>query len=133
MDGSKPMDTARVLVVEDEYFIADDCAKILIDLGCQVAGPFGRLEDAEQFLDQASGEIGGALLDVNLQGSSVYPLLDRLLWLNIPVALYTGYSPEYLPERFRNLPVFTKPELTCKAAEFLCDLVKQRPSGCSTC
>ena len=121
---AKSRDTPRVLVVEDEYFIADDCAKVLIDLGCQVAGPFGRLEEAVQFLDEGE-KIDGALLDVNLHGSAVYPLLEKLLAMKIPIALYTGYGPDYLPEQFRSIPIFTKPEPTCQAAEYICNRVKQ--------
>jgi CheY-like chemotaxis protein len=123
------MDRNLVLVVEDEYFIAHDCAKVLTECGCQVAGPFCRLEDAFQFLDEGSERIDGALLDVNLQGSAVYPLLERLLEMKIPIALYTGYAADYLPKQFRDLPVFTKPEPTCKAAEYICNRIRQRPSN----
>lgn len=121
---AKSADTARVLVVEDEYFIADDCAKVLTDLGCQVAGPFCRLDEAIRFLDEGRELIAGALLDVNLQGHAVYPLLEKLIEMKIPIALYTGYAADYLPERFRDIPIFTKPEPACQAAEYICNLAR---------
>jgi DNA-binding NtrC family response regulator len=87
------MSPRTILVVEDEYFLADDCAAVVKRAGFDVAGPYGTIEE----IPDISG-IAGAVLDVNLRGSWVYPLLDRLLALNIPVTIYTGYNE--LPEKY---------------------------------
>lgn len=104
------MKTRRILVVEDEYFIADDCAKYLREEGFEVVGPFCSLKDAIEGLPP---DIGGALLDIDLQGTAVYPLLDRLLSRNIPVTIYTGFESQHMPERYAKLRVITKPA-TCR-------------------
>ena len=36
----------RVLVVEDEYYLADDIGRALRSAGADVAGPVGEVEDA---------------------------------------------------------------------------------------
>ncbi|MHC2337659.1 response regulator [Bradyrhizobium sp. USDA 4454] len=96
----------KILIVEDEYFIADDCARAAQGAGFQVIGPFGCIIDA---ISNMPDDIDGALLDVNLQGSKVYPLLDRLLSRAIPVAIYTGYEPQNLPAQYSGLTIVTKP------------------------
>ncbi|PAY06793.1 response regulator [Bradyrhizobium sp. UFLA03-84] len=96
----------KILIVEDEYFIADDCAHAARSAGFQVIGPFGSVTDA---ISNMPDDVDGALLDVNLQGSKVYPLLDKLLSLNIPVAIYTGYEPQNLPAQYSSLTIVTKP------------------------
>ena len=40
----------RVLIVEDEFFLADDCALHAEESGFEVAGPYSRLEDVPQDL-----------------------------------------------------------------------------------
>ena len=60
----------RVLIVEDDYFMADDMRGGFEHEGVEVVGPFARLSDA---LDIASGEpLDGAVLDINLAGETVY-------------------------------------------------------------
>jgi DNA-binding response OmpR family regulator len=106
------MTRRTILIVEDEYFIADDCAQFVRAAGFDVAGPFGRIDEA--LLTQLDG-IQGALLDINLAGECVYPLLDKLLSKNIPVTIYTGYEKHALPDKYAGLPIITKPS-NCKEA-----------------
>jgi len=100
------MTRRTILIVEDEYFIADDCTRLLRAAGFDVVGPFRRVEEALQGL---STQVDGALLDINLDGESIYPLLDKLLLNNIPITLYTGYEVSALPLKYARLPVVTKP------------------------
>ena len=54
----------RLLVVEDEYMIAEHISMLLEDLGCDVAGPVATIEEALAMLE--GGGLDGALLDANL-------------------------------------------------------------------
>ena len=102
-----PLADLRVLVVEDEVFIALEIEERLRRLGCAVVGPVGRLERA---LELARGEaLDGALLDVNVKGGFVYPVAAELRTRAVPVVFSTGYAPEALPAAFRDLPVLRKP------------------------
>src|SRR5690348_4333048 len=62
----------RILIVEDEYLIAQDMADDVRQLGFDVVGPVGRLGEAIDLVDTNS-EIDAAFLDVNLNGEHVYP------------------------------------------------------------
>ena len=98
---------ARILVVEDEYFLASDLADAIDATGAEVIGPTGRLSDA---LDLAHGQpLDVAVLDVNLRGEMVFDLLDQLLGRNVPVILATGYGRTGLPERYRACHLVEKP------------------------
>jgi CheY-like chemotaxis protein len=102
-----PLADLRVLVVEDEVFIALEIEERLRRLGCAVVGPVGRLERA---LELARAEaLDGALLDVNIRGGFVYPVAMELRAREVPVVLSTGYAPEALPAAFRDLPCLRKP------------------------
>ena len=106
------MTPRTILVVEDEYYLADDCAGCVRDAGFDVAGPYGSLEDIPEI-----SSICGAVLDINLRGTWVYPLLDRLLAMNIPVTLYTGYSE--VPDKYAAVPRVTKPAHCSEAVAIL--------------
>ena len=45
LDGHEPLSGRRVLIVEDEYFLAHDIERSLQSLGAEVAGPVGYLQD----------------------------------------------------------------------------------------
>ena len=97
----------RVLVVEDEFFVALSVEDVLQELGCNVVGPVATLADA---LRAAQGEpLGCAVLDINLAGEKVYPAADELLARGIPFVFATGYAAADLPERFRGCPRVQKP------------------------
>lgn len=55
----------RVLVVEDEFFIALDVEAGLRQLNCEPVGPAATIADALSII-AASGRLDGALLDLNL-------------------------------------------------------------------
>jgi FixJ family two-component response regulator len=112
------MSQRMILVVEDEYLLADDCACLVEKAGFRVAGPFAALGDVERHVDLA--KIAGAILDVNLRGIAVYPLLDKLLGMDIPVVLYSGYQPTNFPQKYRELSLVIKPKSCADAIENLC-------------
>lgn len=102
-----------ILLVEDEYFIADDCASVLRKAGFDVAGPFAAPEEAASSLSA----IDGALVDINLRGATAYPLIDELVQREIPVVIYTGYPD--LPAKYEGLPRFQKPQGCESAVDYL--------------
>ena len=102
-----PLADLRILVVEDEVFIALEIEERLQRLGCEVVGPVGRLEHALELARTTA--LDGALLDVNIKGGFVYPVAEELLTRKVPVVLSTGYAPDTLPPAFRTLPWLRKP------------------------
>jgi CheY-like chemotaxis protein len=97
----------RVLVVEDEVAISLLLEDMLLDLGCEVVGPAGRLSAATALAEQE--EIDLAILDVNVAGEPIYPLVDALAKKGVPFVFSTGYGSSGIQERYRNRPVLQKP------------------------
>ena len=97
----------RILVVEDDYFIADNVRNILNDVGCAVVGPFSSIEETMQKIGDQVPD--AAVLDVNLSGRAIYPLAQTLLRRKIPVLFVTGYDPSSIHRKFRSVPRLAKP------------------------
>lgn len=97
----------RVLIVEDEYYLAADLAAALKAEGMEVVGPVGTLAEAAHLIGKDS--IDRAVLDVNLKGDLSFPIAERLDAAGVPYVIATGYSGESLPEKFRGKPRLEKP------------------------
>ena len=102
-----PLANLRVLVVEDEIFIALEIEEQLRRFGCEVIGPVGRLERALELARTPA--LDGALLDVTIKGGFVFPVAAELRQRDVPVIFSTGYAPESLPAAFQDLPCLRKP------------------------
>lgn len=99
---------ARILVVEDEYYLADEASSILANMGAEIIGPVPTVEQANAMI-AANPQIDGALLDVNLRGELVFDLADDLQARGVPFAFATGYDSDVLPLRFADRLVLGKP------------------------
>jgi DNA-binding response OmpR family regulator len=97
----------RVLIVEDEYFLAQDLADRFQNLGAEVLGPAGTVAEALTLASRAG--IDGAVLDVNLRGERVYPVADLLRQKQVPFVFASGYGGELEPDAYSNIPRCIKP------------------------
>ena len=112
----------RILVAEDEYMTAEEVATVLAEAGAEVFGPVVSVADALRVVAAEDG-IEGALLDVNLRGEAIWPVVDALLARGVPVVLATGYDAGALPKAYAHLPRCEKPmsgrALICALAHVL--------------
>ena len=97
----------RVLIVEDEYFLADDMAQALQKLGAQVIGPVPTPDKALALLTDKP--VDAAILDINLKGRMVFPVADALREQGIPFVFATGYDAAAVPETYKDVPRWEKP------------------------
>ncbi|MCW6534054.1 response regulator [Sphingomonas lycopersici] len=106
--ASQTLQGCRILIVEDEFLLADDLAHVLDDAGATVLGPVPSVRDA---LELIAGEkaIDFAVLDVNLHGDMVFPVADALVARSVPFVFAIGYDEWSLPERFFTVPRLEKP------------------------
>jgi len=98
----------RILVVEDEYFLADDIGRELRACGADVAGPVADLDDALRILNDGS-MVDGAVLDVNVGNAMVFPIARELRTRHVPFVFATGYDQVTLGPEFQNVPLWEKP------------------------
>jgi CheY-like chemotaxis protein len=97
----------RILVVEDEAAISLLLEDMLLDFGCEVVGPAARLTAA---LDIAHREtLDLAILDVNVAGEPVYPVVEALEARKVPFVFSTGYGSAGIRDLYRDRPVLQKP------------------------
>lgn len=113
-----PLSRCRVLVVEDEYFVADDVVRAIESLGAEIVGPVPTREQAMALLTSAD-RIDAAVLDVNLQGESVFPVADALAQRGIPFIFATGYDQSALPVAYQSIQRWEKPFDPTKLAQAL--------------
>ncbi len=106
MTTSKPLSGLRVLVAEDEYFVAQDVAIALAQCGAQIVGPVATLPEA---MELAREPLDAAVLDINLRGMLVYPLADLLASRGVALVFATGYGAAAIPARFEHIRRCEKP------------------------
>ena len=104
----------RVLVVEDEYYIAAEIKRALDQAGAVVVGPVGILEDGLELADE---ELDAALLDVNLHGKTSFEVAERLDRRGVPFVFLTGDDSWAMPLRYESVARLTKPYLLSKVIE----------------
>jgi DNA-binding NtrC family response regulator len=89
-ERSQPLLGARVLIAEDEVFIALDLEAVFEDAGASVVGPCLTLKEA---LQCASNEMfQAAILDLRLGHDSTEPVALTLLDRGIPFLFYSGQT-----------------------------------------
>lgn len=104
-----PRKGCHVLVVEDDYLIAEDLQQAFQREGMVVLGPVPTFDAAMHMIDTAEW-IDGAVLDVNLEaGGSALPVADALQALHVPFVFVTGYDRGAIPVRFAGTKLFEKP------------------------
>jgi chemotaxis family two-component system sensor kinase Cph1 len=104
----RPVSPARVLLVENDFLIAETVTDQLVELGYTVVGPAYSVTDACRLA--ASDSIDAALLDWRLDGVTSDAVADILLERQIPFTFLTGYA-EISDGRYRNIPLLKKPFL----------------------
>lgn len=98
----------HILIVEDEYLLADELRLELSDEGAVVVGMTSTVDEALELLE-AEDRLDGAILDVNLGGEPVFPVADRLIERSVPFLFTTGYDASIIPPRFDGIVRCEKP------------------------
>lgn len=116
---SLPLSGLRILVVEDNYMIAELLCDILETLGCIVVGPVANAKNGSKMVE--TSRLDGAVLDANLgEGMTSASVAFALKAAGVPFLVATGYGALPLAEEVLDrAPRVTKPindaELTATA------------------
>jgi DNA-binding response OmpR family regulator len=117
-DDVPALDGLAVLVIEDEYFIASDCAAALREHGARVLGPVPDLVRGRALL--AAERPGCVVLDINLKGDWAFQFAEELMEQGIPAVLTTGYDASVIPASLRSAPLLRKPVETGDLIREIC-------------
>jgi DNA-binding response OmpR family regulator len=106
-----PLEGARILVVEDNFFIGIELATILTEAGATVVGPFQTVRSAQSAIASTDDAgISAAVLDLRLGTETVAPVARRLSKRHVPFIFYTGQSgSDPLRAEWPNSKVVSKP------------------------
>lgn len=107
MSDKRPLSGHRVLAVEDDYFLATDTCRWLLDAGAEVVGPTPDSEEACRLLDRE--RVDSAVVDINLGRGPTYKVARRLNRDQVPFLFATGYDRSALPREFQDAPRIEKP------------------------
>jgi len=112
---NRGFDGRSVLVIEDEYFLADDLRKELESRGAKVVGPIADFGSAQEQV--AHDDFDVAVIDIKLGCQLAWSIADVLMRKNIPFGFFTGYGAGAIPQRFRHIKRWQKPCDMSKLAE----------------
>ena len=107
MTGERPLEGKRILVIEDDYYLASDEKALLEQAGATVVGPFGA-SCRERDLAEA-GALDGALVDINLGEGPSFDFARLLAERGVPFVFVTGYDLAIIPAELSNAPRIEKP------------------------
>ena len=114
-----------ILIVEDQFLIADEMRLALEELGGTVLGPVSTVGAALALLREQRPDV--AVLDVDLQGEHVWPVAERLRAIGVPFAFTTGYDAGMVDGLFDEVARLEKPVRTGTLASTLARLVVGPP------
>ena len=103
-----PFCGCKIMVVEDEFVIADDLAALLRGAGAEVIGHVASLPEAMRLAAQ-TGRIDAAVLNIDLNGVTVFPLADELIARGVRFMFLTGYGRDNIPAEYAAIHCCKKP------------------------
>ena len=97
----------RVLVVEDQYYLATDICEWLREAGAQLVGPAPNARTACGLID--AEPFDAAVVDINLGMGPTFAVAKKLAENKVPFLFATGYDQSIVPPEYRDRPRIEKP------------------------
>lgn len=97
----------RILIVEDDYYLATDARAVLEAAGGKVVGPFGTADEARASLDSDGADL--AVVDINLGKGPAFDLARHLKLTKLPFLFATGYGQAVVPDDLSAIVRLEKP------------------------
>ena len=114
----------RILIIEDDFYLASDEKALLERAGATVVGPFGSRCTDEDI--DAAGEVDGAVVDINLGQGPNFDFARRLLGRGTPFVFVTGYDAAVVPSELSHVPRIEKPVRERQLIAALADVAGRR-------
>lgn len=107
IDADMPLAGQTILVVEDQFLLADDLARQLRTRGADVLGPVPGVDRSLTLMRQRRPT--AAVLDINLNGEMSYVVAEELVKNVIPFVVTTGYPLPLDHAAMHEAPQLQKP------------------------
>jgi DNA-binding LytR/AlgR family response regulator len=106
--ASDELQGLRILIVEDNFLIAEELRELLSQRGCEVVGPASRVVQGLDLVNHH--DLSGAVLDINLGDEDCFPIAAALLEREVPFVFLTGYGDRgSMPASYAEVPMLPKP------------------------
>jgi len=105
-EGRSRRSSKRVLIVEDEWFLATMLEEMLAELGHTVFAVASKLKQGLELAE--TGEFDFAILDLSLNGELSHPIAAVLENRGVPYVIATGYTTPGA-QGPRTAPTLSKP------------------------
>jgi CheY-like chemotaxis protein len=99
--------TPRVLIVEDDFLVAQTITEVIEAGGCEVIGPVSNVAAGLDLLARKRPD--AAVLDIELAGETSYPVASALMEQGLPFLFVTGYDEIPIPSEFGTITKLMKP------------------------
>jgi CheY-like chemotaxis protein len=116
----------RILVVEEEMMVLMVIEDMLADIGCESVTAAATVDQALTLLD--TKVFDAAMLDVNLNGGTSYPLAEVLAARGIPFVFATGYNGHAMKKGYGDRPLLKKPFQLNDLITVLTPILSARPA-----
>ncbi|MDJ0642359.1 MAG: response regulator [Erythrobacter sp.] len=98
----------RILVAEDEFIIGVDLCDTVEEAGFEVEGPHAGISSAMLAFQKEKPDL--AILDIQLDDGSVFPLAKKLADENVPIIFHSGrHTHAEVEEQFPTATTLAKP------------------------
>jgi DNA-binding response OmpR family regulator len=124
-DSASSLTGYRLLVVEDDYFVAQDLCSTLRDYGATVLGPAPSISSARSLANALRPDC--VLLDINLDGELAFGLAKELQARGTRTVFTTGYDASFVPQHLGHTVCLQKPV----DATALLRSIRAKPPGTS--
>lgn len=113
-----------VLILEDDFFQADNARRTLEQAGARVLGPFSDETSSMQALQ--AEQLDCALLDINLGSGPSFKVAHTAKALGIPIIFMTGYNEGAIALEFSGIERLQKPVPAARLVAAVSNICYQR-------
>ncbi|MER8433646.1 response regulator [Mesorhizobium caraganae] len=121
------MTEPRILIVEDEWLVAEEHRTILEEAGFAIVGPAPSVPRAKKLIENEA--ISAAVLDIGLGGETSAALIPLLVERGIPFVFVSGYTASDVPEDLRHHKMLSKPVWAAALVEAVRNMLGVQPTS----
>jgi DNA-binding response OmpR family regulator len=114
---NKPLHNRLILVIEDDYYQAEDVRDYITLAGGAIVSCWGVLPNLDELLKRQRIDV--ALLDINLGDKQSFDLARDLSSRHIPFVFLTGYDSDILPKDLCEARLISKPAVEAQVIDAL--------------
>ena len=107
MTTHRPLKGKRILVLEDDFYLASEEKALLERAGATVVGPFGSACSDREI--ESAGKVDCAIVDINLGNGPSFDFARMLESRGTPFVFVTGYDAAAVPDDLSRAQRIEKP------------------------